>query len=762
MFLTTNLYDSLNRLQRSVDNIGQTFDYRYDSRDNLVAMADAQGPLTGASISRRTFSSEVLTVNDFGNVTIYSYDGINRQTRQDIILTAAGDGDGVNIGATLEGVETTTPTPDPAQGGGDGIILVGYTYDQNSLLSSLVDDQGNVTLYLYDNLNRRVAETKGLTAVSVLVDIGTSTGTNSPTTLNDLGKSWTVDEWAGRTVKIAAGTGAGQKRHVESNTATQLVISEDWDTIPDATSQYAIDIILGPREIVTPTAATIADPAVIPADKIANQLLDAKTRLDAVASLFPPLADRVDDMPPTTIVYGYAPDDNVLILEDENDNEVFTNYDAINRSIHVRVYRAGQSDDHCADPDFAPCPVSDPSNPTDPANPPVVVGTNAHDYQYDGLSRMTRATDNNEPWDPISFSDDSIITYAYDSLSRVLEETQQIIGWKPAPNPPKVISSAWRAENLRSGLAYPNDRQLDYTYDGLDRLNTVADEGAAQDIADYDYIGSWRVAERSYPINRTRMTYLNDAGDADVGYDGLRRPVQLRHLRLDSSLVVGFTHTYDRMNNKLNEVKLHDAANSEAYDYDSAYRLVQFDRPGVGAITPLHSEWTLDGVGNWQQVDGETRQHSSFNELIHVEDGSPFNLDYDDNGNLTDDGTYEFAWDYRNRLRTVTRKAGGALIAVHAYDADDRRIRKVVTNSGALNGTTDYYYDGWQVLEERDGGDVLTQQYVYGRYIDEPLALDKNEDGDGSATGPDDNRLFYHQNSLYSMFAVTDASADHT
>src|SRR5262249_59217153 len=80
VFLTTSFYDSLNRLEESVNNIGQTMNYRYDSRDNLVATADAEGPLTGTAITRRAFPDGPLTVdsvNDFGNVTRYSYDGIN-------------------------------------------------------------------------------------------------------------------------------------------------------------------------------------------------------------------------------------------------------------------------------------------------------------------------------------------------------------------------------------------------------------------------------------------------------------------------------------------------------------------------------------------------------------------------------------------------------------------------------------------------------------------------------------------------------------
>src|SRR5260370_41383956 len=97
------------------------------------------------------------------------------------------------------------------------------------------------------------------------------------------------------------------------------------------------------------------------------------------------------------------------------------------------------------------------------------------------------------------------------SLGRVIEETQ-----KTAALPAKATDSAQRAENLRSKLTYPNNRVEVYTYDQLERLKTVKDQGAAQDIADYKYIGVGRVLERSYPINGTRETYLNNAGTVDV------------------------------------------------------------------------------------------------------------------------------------------------------------------------------------------------------------------------------------------------------
>lgn len=73
---------------------------------------------------------------------------------------------------------------------------------------------------------------------------GTSTGSNTSTTLNDtnLGAHppWATNLYAGLPVRIIAGTGTGQERTIASNTTTQLTVTTPWDTTPDRTSQYQI------------------------------------------------------------------------------------------------------------------------------------------------------------------------------------------------------------------------------------------------------------------------------------------------------------------------------------------------------------------------------------------------------------------------------------------------------------------------------------------------------------------------------------------
>jgi hypothetical protein len=169
-------------------------------------------------------------------------------------------------------------------------------------------------------------------------------------------------------------------------------------------------------------------------------------------------------------------------LTDESGSSVFCDYDALNRLTQRLIDRA-----------------------------PGIVGVTRNSYEYDGLSRVVRATADNGPLDATSNSD---VAVAYDSLDRIIEESQQI-----GAQPPKIISTSWRAENLPTKLIYPNGRAIHYLFDRLDRVRRVSDPLPGAPIAEYSYLGS-RVAEREYPISGSRMTYLDDDAKVDVGYDG--------------------------------------------------------------------------------------------------------------------------------------------------------------------------------------------------------------------------------------------------
>jgi hypothetical protein len=70
-------------------------------------------------------------------------------------------------------------------------------------------------------------------------DAGTASA-GASTTITDSTKSWVVNRWANYSVRILAGTGAGQIRPIASNTSTALTIVGTWATNPDNTSVYVI------------------------------------------------------------------------------------------------------------------------------------------------------------------------------------------------------------------------------------------------------------------------------------------------------------------------------------------------------------------------------------------------------------------------------------------------------------------------------------------------------------------------------------------
>ncbi|MCZ7644518.1 MAG: RHS repeat-associated core domain-containing protein [Planctomycetota bacterium] len=379
------------------------------------------------------------------------------------------------------------------------------------------------------------------------------------------------------------------------------------------------------------------------------------------------------------------------------------------------------------------------------------------------------------------------------------------------------ITGAFRLWNS----LFPDGRKTFNKYDRLNRLTRRFDDDGADGYADigrYLYLGKWRVAALTYQ-NETRLTHLNvGLSTVDSGFDGLRRIVNHRWESFTTetpgagTLLAGFEHQdgagspaplYDRANNKRIEYKTHDATNSfhEQYKYDSVYRLTSvgsgsqtqnnrgFERGSFASsartsigTTSYYQDWDLDGVGNWGRLDDnanvETRTHTDFNEIgQRTVSGQNAGLTHDDNGNTTDTGNttvsgssfpgggLRLAFDAFNRVKeaydnnnTPGSTGDDSQVAAYVYDCHNRRMQKVVTNSGGLNGTTRFYYEGWRVVEERDGSDDIQRQFTYGNYLDEVWTLD-DRDGVSVASlndGTGGQRKFYHQNTLYHVYANTD------
>jgi RHS repeat-associated protein len=101
---------------------------------------------------------------------------------------------------------------------------------------------------------------------------------------------------------------------------------------------------------------------------------------------------------------------------------------------------------------------------------------------------------------------------------------------------------------------------------------------------------------------------------------------------------------------------------------------------------------------------------------------NPESFSYDLDGNLTQDGRFNYTWDAENRLTAMTNTASiaaaGKYALTFAYDYMGRRIQKIVyTNSSGTwvpSYTNKFLYDGWNVVAVLDGGNNLLYSFVWG------------------------------------------------
>src|SRR5262249_652637 len=187
-------------------------------------------------------------------------------------------------------------------------------------------------------------------------------------------------------------------------------------------------------------------------------------------------------------------------------------------------------------------------------------------YEYDGESRLTRAFDNNQPADG---TDDITVLFLHDSLGRPIEEAQTP---PPGSGGPRYSDFGWQAEGLLTSLTYPSGDQVMYAYDNAERLRNMNDAQHPELMATFDYFGLGRLMTRRAG-NGVRLTFLDDSGTIDTGYDGLGRPVLMRHLDPSNTLLAGFDYRYDRAGNRTAARRLHDTDASgnkrgNVYAYD--------------------------------------------------------------------------------------------------------------------------------------------------------------------------------------------------
>jgi YD repeat-containing protein len=172
--------------------------------------------------------------------------------------------------------------------------------------------------------------------------------------------------------------------------------------------------------------------------------------------------------------------------------------------------------------------------------------------------------------------------------------------------------------------------------------------------------------------------------------------------------------------------------------------------------------YTYDPVGNRLTSLGVASYgYNNSNEMTSTSTAS---YTYDNNGNMltkTDStGTTTYAWDFENRLTSVTLPGTGGTVTFK-YDPLGRRIEKISPTTTSI-----FVYDGANLVETVNATGGVVARYTEDRDIDQPLAMDRagatsfyEADGLGSITSLSNSSGALAQTYTYDSFGNQTASS---
>jgi RHS repeat-associated protein len=796
-------YDLRQRLVKMTDALSQIESYTYDGNDNRISLTDRDGHTTMCGYDVQNWMNTVTdalgdvtttTYDLVGNVmsqtdadghtTTYTYDPLNRRSTMTDALSEqtqyfydtgafTGPVRGTNCiqcGATPgSSLVTEQIDPDGSAGLHAGVIyykydaldrlvikvqkqgcigagcpdtitgndaVTTYTYDPvgNRLIATQPD--GVETTYLYDADNRLIQETIMETSEPNDVTTTTYDGVNNVITVTAPNLNVTTNVYDSLNRLIQVTDSVGPVASYTYDPVGNRVSSTDGD---GNTTSYAYDALNRLTTITDPLGKTTTDS---PYDPVGNLLKVTDRNGNATMSTYDAINRRIGmtDALGNVTQWKYDPVGNMIKLTDANLHSTQYSYDAVNRPL-CETYADGTMRCYTYDP------AGNVTERQDAISGQTVTysytdlyflmerlyaPSGANDtftYDFSGRMLTNQRVNGSFTW-PESFS--------YDSANRLLTSVQDS----------RAVSYTYDIPARTRAVAYPGGRTITETTDYRARMDHIGNGSSPPPIVQYTYDLSNNMLSRNY-ANGTTSSYT---------YNGNNWTISIAHQ--NPATFAGFNYAYDNEGNKQYELKSPNTSQSECYGYDATYRVTSYlstvpgtstnSCPGISAA-PLHTQtsYVLDPVGNWisKTTNGMTqpRVHNSVNEITEINSTS---LSYDNDGDLTNDGTYTYFYDEEHRLACVTTAVSCATFAgQYQYDALSRRVQKIANPTGSSSATTLYFYDNARIIEEQSTGGVTQATYVYGNYVDEILTMDR-----GGST------YYYHQNALWSVEAVTNSS----
>jgi len=409
-------------------------------------------------------------------------------------------------------------------------------------------------------------------------------------------------------------------------------------------------------------------------------------------------ADRltsVTDAANHTTNYGYDTEDNLTSITDANTNQTQFTYDAFGR-VTKTTFPSSLAETYQYDAD------NNLTQKTDRKGQTI-------QYLYDALNRLTQKT----------YPDTTNVEYTYDLVGKILQVNDPTGTYAFAyDNMGRLIGTttsysfltsrsftnayAYDAASNRTGFTDPEGGSTAYSYDTLNRLTSLAPPSA---FGSGSFGFSYDALSR-----RTQMTRPNSVA-TNYAYDNLSRLTSVLH-NLSGSTIDGAAYSLDNTGNRTSKTDQLAGITSN-YTYDAIYQLAQ-----VTQANNTTESYSYDAVGNRTASLGvSSYTTNASNELTATSNAT---YTYDSNGNTltktVGSNTTSYAWDFENRLTSVTLPGSGGTVTFE-YDPLGRRIYK-----SSSSGTSIYAYDGDNLIEEANISGAVVARYTETQAIDEPLA----------------------------------------
>ena len=343
-------------------------------------------------------------------------------------------------------------------------------------------------------------------------------------------------------------------------------------------------------------------------------------------------------------------------------------------------------------------------------------------YTYDTYGRFNGIT---TPSSGPAFS------YSFTSGSNLVAAISETSGWTETNT---YETHRNLLSQIKGQYGSPVKAQFDYTHDDLGRRLTATDSGeifarynSAAITTHYGYNDRSEVtsAQSYYGTSTTDTSSPVIDRGFTYAFDNIGN-------RTSSSVIGnggGDTHTTSYTVNALNQV----TARAGPASLD-----VTGFAPTAATVTVNSSTATRQGEYYYKNVTGSQPSWTSAaasssaggSETRHAYlPASSETHTYDDDGNLTADGRWTYAWDAENRLISMETVSGAYGVGVprqliqFKYDYLGRRVRKTVANWNSMTSTYDasldrkFLYNGWNLIGEYDVGSSFLSfvtSYVWG------------------------------------------------